>query len=379
VDSGIPREDVLVVNFEDPSFPDMDLGFLTEIYEAYEEIMKPKGKPYLFLDEIQEVAGWEKFVRTLNETKKARLVITGSSSKLMAEELATILTGRQLTYEIFPLSFPEFLRFKGMEIGSEKDIYLNAGDIRKFLWEYLDKGGFPEVFFIEEDEIKRRVLQDYYETILNRDIIARYRVREIGKLKTLARYYLTNISSPVTHRKTGRFSGIPAETVRRFSEHIQTAKLIFFVSRFSFSLKEQDISPKKVYAIDVGLANAVGFRFRENFGRLMENVVAIELQRRKSENPLLEVFYYRDQMQHEVDFVIKEGLDVRQLIQVCYDVDDFNVKERELRVLLKASRELDCGDLLVITWDYEAEEEVSWRGIMRRVKFVPLWRWLLIA
>ncbi len=377
ISTGTPREDILIVNFEEPEFSDVDLKLLIKIYEAYREIIKPEGRPHLLLDEIQEVDKWEKFVRTLNETKEAHVLITGSSSKLMSEELATILTGRQLTYEIFPLSFSEFLRFMDIKIEEDRDIYLNAGEIKKIIYDYIENGGFPEVFFIKDEELKRKILLDYYETIITRDIIQRYRIREIGKLKSLARYYLTNISSPVTYRKIGRFLDIPTETVSRFSEYIKTARLMYFISRFSYSLKEQDRSPKKVYSIDTGLTNAVGFRFRDNYGRLMENAVAIELLRRKNTNSFIEIYYWKDYQQHEVDFVLKEGLEVKQLIQVCYNMENHSTKQREIRSLIKAGEKLRCKNLRVITWDYEAEEKVKWRGREEMIKFVPLWKWLL--
>ncbi len=378
ISKGVPREDILIVNFEEPHFSDADLNILLKIYEAYMEIIKPAGKPYIFLDEIQEVKKWERFVRTLNETKEAHVVITGSSSKLMSEELASILTGRQMTYEIFPLSFLEYLRFMNINIKEEKDIYLNASKIKRAIYDYIENGGFPEIFFIKENDLKRKILLDYYDTIINRDIIHRYRVREIEKLRNLAKYYLTNISTLITYRKAGNSLEIPVETVSRFSEYLKTTKLIYLITRFSFSVKEQSRGPKKIYSIDTGLSNAVGFRFRENYSKLMENAVAIELLRRNSRNPFLEIYYWKDYQQHEVDFVVKEGFEIKELIQVCYNIQDFETKKREIRSLIKASAEFNCKTLLVITWDYEAEEKVKWRGREAEVKFLPLWKWLLI-
>ena len=161
--------------------------------------------------------------------------------------------------------------------------------------------------------------------------------------------------------------GIPVKTVERYSKYIESSRMILFVKRFSFSVKEQENSPRKVYSIDTGLSNTVGFRFLENYGRIIENLVAVELLRRGKE-----IFYYKSQDQKEVDFVVKEGLKVKELIQVCYDLD-VNTKEREVKALVKASKELGCNSLLVITWDHEAKEEFK----EKKIEFRPLWKWLL--
>lgn len=373
VESGIPKENILIVNFEEPKFEDADLKSLTKIYESFKEIIRPKGKPYIFLDEIQEVERWERFVRSINETREAYIIITGSSSKLMSKELSTVLTGRQLTYEIFPLSFMEFLKFKKVEIKTKRDIYLESENIKKYIYEYLEYGGFPEVTLADSEEIKRKIISNYFDTIINRDIVNRFKVRDTDKIRKLAKYYITNISSLITYRKISKFLGIPTETVSRFSSYMEIAKLIFFISKFSFSLKEQENSPRKVYSIDNAFFTTMGYRFMENMGKLMENLVAIELKRRESKNNLLKTFYWKNYQQKEVDFVIKEGLKVKKLIQVCYSIEDINTKERELKSLIEASDQLKCKDLLVITWDYEGEERFG----KKKIKFLPLWKWLL--
>lgn len=369
----VPKEDILIINFEEPRFEVTDLKLLIKIYEAYEDIIKPKGKPHIFLDEIQEVKRWEKFVRSLNETREAHIVITGSSAKLLSEELSTVLTGRQLTFEIFPLSFKEFLRFKNTIVETEKDILLNAENIRKNIHEYFESSSFPETVGINEEDMRKKLLFEYYDSIINRDIVKRFKIREIDKIKILAKYYLTNISSPVTYTKIGKFLKIPVESVSRFSEYLQISKLIFFVPRFSFSIKERENSPRKVYCIDNGIAMSLGFRFMENRWKYLENLVAVELKRRQSKNPDMELFYWKDYGGKEVDFVLKEGKKVRQLIQVCYDIKDIGTKERELTPLIKAGQELRCTNLLVITWDFEGSEKVKGSTI----KYAPLWKWLL--
>jgi predicted AAA+ superfamily ATPase len=218
-----------------------------------------------------------------------------------------------------------------------------------------------------------RILRSYYEDILGRDVMQRFGVKKFDKLKALARFYLTNISSPISFRRVAGFVRLPTETVRRFSSYLEMANLVFFTKRFSWSVKEQENSPRKVYSIDVGLSNAVGFRFGENLGKLAENLVALELRRRQLQHPSMEFFYWKDRAQREVDFVIKEGLQVKGLIQVCWDPSEEETRKREVRGLLEAMDEFGLREGLILTEDFEGEEELNGRRIVYR----PVWNWLL--
>ncbi|MEW5760212.1 MAG: ATP-binding protein [Candidatus Thermoplasmatota archaeon] len=364
------RNNILIINFEEPEFEDTDINFLQRIYEAYMEIIKPKGKPFIFLDEIQNVKKWERFVRSLNERKSAFITVSGSSSKLLSEELATVLTGRQIYFEVFPLNFKEFLLFEKLEIKDKKAVLLNSQKIKTFFREYIEFGGFPEIALNKDSEFRVRTLRSYYEDIINRDIVQRFKVKKIDKLRALARFYLTNISSLISFTKISRFVQLPTETVRRFSSYLETSNLIFFIKRFSFSVKEQENSPRKVYSIDVGLPNAIGFRFSENLGKLTENIVAIELKRKQIEKNL-EIYYWKEN--YEVDFVVKDGLKVKELLQVCWDISSYETKEREVKSLLKAMKKFKLKEGLVITEDFEGNEKFNGRII----KFIPLWKWLI--
>ncbi len=372
IEEGIEKERILIINFEDPDFEHADLNFLQKIYEAYLEIIKPQGKPFIFLDEIQDVQKWEKFVRALNERKEAFIVITGSSSKLLSDELATVLAGRQVYFEIFPLDFKEFLKFKGIEIKDIKDYLLNAQKIKILLREYFKFGAFPEVVLTDNEEFKINILRSYFEDILIKDIIRRFKIKEIEKLRGLVRYYLTNISSCITFNSISKFLNLPVETVSRYTSFIEISKSLFFIKRFSFSIKEYEKAPRKVYSIDIGLSNVAGFRFTENPGRVMENLVAIELKRR-ADDKNLEIYYWKDYDEKEVDFVVKNELNVEQLIQVRYSLSDIKTKDGEINGLIRGSEKLKCDDLLVITEDYGGVENIK----NKRVIFKPLWKWLL--
>lgn len=363
-------KNTLIVNFEDERFYERNLVVLRQIYETYLEKIHPDKKPFIFLDEVQEIEGWERFVRGLHERKETRLAVSGSSARLLSDEFATLLTGRHVMLAVHPLSFTEFLRFKGLDVKSEVEMLAKRVEIRRLLEEYLEFGGFPEVVLSSE---KRRILSGYFETVVTRDVAERFRIREREKLRVLAKYYLTNISSPTTFNSISRFLKLPLTTVERFSGYLEIANLIFFVKRFSYSLKEQEKSPRKVYSVDVGLSNAIGFRFAKNLWKIAENVVATSLKVWQSFNPEVEVYYWKDHLGREVDFIVKRELKSKQLIQVCWDVRELETKNRELRALVGAMKKLRVNKGTVVTGDYEGEEKV--RG--KKIYYIPLWKWLV--
>jgi len=370
ISNGINARDILIVNFEDRRFTDLSLEFLDRIFETYLEFVKPKSKPYIFLDEIHKVEKWEKWVRTFQELQKGKILISGSTANLLKSELANLLTGRHLDLIVFPLDFKEFLSFKNLEIRDLLDIINKKIEIKSFMREYCEFGGFPEVVLSVN---KKEILLSYFEDIITKDIVLRYKVKKVKELTNLARFYLTNISNLITYTSLENSLGITADTIEKFSRYMEESFLIFFVNRFSKKIKEVEKSPRKIYCIDVGLSNAVGLRFSENIGRIIENLVAITLKKQSLQDPNIEIFYWKDYQQHEVDFVVKEGLKIKQLIQVTYANNRDEIEKREIRALLKASELLKCEDLLIITWDYEDEIKVN----DKTIKCLPLWKWLL--
>jgi len=363
--------DTLIVNFEDERFQQRDLELLIDTYNTYLGKVKPKGKPFIFLDEIQNIPEWERFARGVHERTGTKIIVSGSSSKLLSAELATLLTGRHIMFFIYPLSFKEFLKFKNIAIVNEIEILAHRTKIKQMLDEYKEYGGFPEVV---QSHDKQRILLGYFETMIVRDVIERFNIREREKIRTIAKFYLTNISSPISFNKISGFLNIPLTTVERFSGHLETANVVFFLKKFSFSFKEQEKAQRKIYSADVGLSNTIGFRFSENPGKIMENIAAVELKRRQSFNPQIEIYYWKDYQQREVDFVVKKGLDVVQLIQICYDITSIGTKERETKSLIRAMKEFKLTEGLIITDDFESEEEI--KGF--KIKYVPMWKWLLL-
>lgn len=353
------------VNFEDERLG-MEAGELNKVLEALYSL---KGEvPLLVFDEIQNVPGWERFVARILPAKK--VVLTGSNARLMSRELATHLTGRHLDFVLYPFSFREFLAYRGVEV-REEDMYSTRGVslMKKYWEEYMEGGGFPPAL-----RLGRLFLLENFRDIVERDVVQRYRVRYPSKLRELARYLLSNPSSEVTYNRLKRiFSLGSANTVSDWVSFLESSYLLFKLERFSPKLKEAMLAPKKIFSIDTGLSKAVGFRVAENRGRLMENAVAVELLRRRDYwRREWEVFYWKDHRQREVDFVIKEGPRVKQLVQVCWEVTP-ETEKREIGSLHSAMEELGVKEGLVLTFEQEGEETVEGK----RIVYKPVWRWMM--
>jgi len=360
--NGEPRTSFLYVNFEEPRFADsLSLEFLQQVYDAYIEIVRPEGVPYVLLDEVQNVPNWERFARALHERKDAHVLVSGSTSRLLSRELGTLLTGRWVELKVFPLDFREFLQFDGLRLETKLDVLSQRVRIRQLLRDYLEFGGFPLVALKGE---KKEILRRYFDDIMVRDVAQRHRIRRVDRLNSLARYYLTNFSSCISYRRIAKFIGLSLDSVERFSSYLTDACMVSFVPKFAYSLKEQEVNPRKVYGIDPGLSNVVSFRFSDNIGRLYENLVFLYLMRKG-----MEVYYYRNK--GECDFVVKEGQDVTQVIQVSYRLDEN--RERELKGLLEAMDAFGLEQGSIITDDHDAREKVNGKMI----RFIPLWKWLL--
>jgi predicted AAA+ superfamily ATPase len=262
--------------------------------------------------------------------------------------------------------------FNGITVESEIEALSKRVEVKRLLDEYLEYGGFPEVA-LSDKKARKKMLLDYVEDIITKDVAERHKVKEKEKLRSLARYYLTNTSTKISFNKLKNLLSIPLRTVERFSYYLEESYLVLFLKRFSFKVREQDKSARKVYSIDVGLSNALGFKFSQDLGRIMENTVFLELIKKNSGNPDFEIYYWQNPQQQEVDFIVKYGRHVKQIIQVCRNIHDPDAKKRELRALLKASVELKCSNLLVITEDREGEEKTQ----QKKIKYIPLWKWLL--
>ncbi|MFA5859385.1 MAG: ATP-binding protein [Elusimicrobiota bacterium] len=320
----------------------------------------------LLLDEIQNLDKWELFVNRL-QRQGYNLIITGSNSKLLSKELATHLTGRHIPISILPFSFTEFLKIQGKE--------LTTTELKSMCDKYIIYGGYPEPWIKNVDF--KEYLSTLFNSIIYKDIVKRFNIRRVEALENLAVYLISNVAREFSYNTLAKVTSCKSvHTIEKYLGYLEESFLFFRINMFSYKLKEQLSANKKIYCIDNGYIHAKAFKLSPDYGKLYENVVAIELKRRELEGKS-QVFYWKNAQQEEVDFVVKQGTKAVQLIQVCYDTTARETKDREKRALLKASKELRCTDLLILTDNYTAEEEFKWYGKNCKIKYVPVWSWLL--
>jgi hypothetical protein len=371
----IKRENILYINFEDPRLVDITFKEIRDIIKLHWELYpeSTKEKLYIFFDEPQNIENWETAVRYLHD-EGFNIFLTGSSSRLLSREIATSLRGRTISYYFLPFSFREFLKSKGFSFDMARMTSREKSALLGLLDEYTEFGGFPEIVFAEDAETKAQIIREYFNLVVYRDIVERYKIRNTSLIKGLIKSVITSFSKEFSIHKeylTLKSKGVKVSknTLYAYASMLEDSVFAFFLPKFSYSARKREFSINKVYLCDVCFTKVA--EIARDKGRKMENVVFLELERRK--RALAELFYWKDYQQHEVDFVIKEGRKIKQLVQVTYVSDKGEMEKRELRSLVKASKELKCDDLLIITWDYEARERFKEKDI----NFVPLWKWLL--
>jgi len=379
VKAGVPRDNILYVNFEHERLRRLDANDLEDLLKVYYEMFEPSsGYPvYLLLDEIQLVRDWDKWVRRIHDAGRFRVYVTGSTSKLTSREIADALRGRSVDFPVFPFSFKEFLKAKGVSVSDAETLsYLvERGRVFRLLEEYLTFGGFPRVVLAEGVDEKRVLLRAHYEAIFYRDLVDRCKLDP----ELLDLVLSTLVSSAAGQFSVSKLFNVVKSlgfkcskaTLIKYVECARQAYLLLLSEIHSPSIRSRKQYPRKVYVVDNGIVTALCPEAKESFGKLMENTLAVELARRG-----YALRYWREYGKRdggEVDFVIVEGARAKQLIQVTYAREKPDVKARELKALTKASGELGAREALVVTWDYRGEEVLD--GL--RVKYVPLWLWLL--
>jgi len=371
------KEVSLYLDFEDSALLTVKYDEVQEIANLFTEITGKEPR-YIFLDEIQNLEKWETAVRTLlDRTPYNNIFVTGSSSKLLSREIATQLRGRSLTYVLLPFSFSEFLNAKNVE---RKNVFtqVEQARIKNYLRDYLELGGFPEV--VLKEDLREKILKEYFDTIFFRDFVERHELKSLGIARFVFSFVFQNFASEISVNKIVNFlksegKKFGKNTVYSYVEKLQDTQAVFFVNRISGKIYVKESWPRKAYVCDTGISTI--FRFSEDMGKLMENAVFLELKRKQNENPWLEIYYYRDYQQREVDFVLKRGLAVEQLIQVTYASDRAGIGKREAEALLKVSSEFKCKNLTIITWDYEGEFALTIENKHKQINCIPLWKWLI--
>lgn len=321
---------------------------LAEVYPGYE---------YLLLDEVQNLHSWDAWVAKLYR-RGVNLVITGSNANLLSSEMATLLTGRYLEIQILPFSMEETLNYRGAPINAE--LPDERARLALEMDDYLKKGGYPEI--VKNREIEQAYLSAMFDSIILKDVAQRHKIRKITELYDLADYLISNYSNPLSYNEIAKELSLGSvTTVKKFCGYLAEPYLFFYLPRCDNKLKEMKKAPRKVYVIDNGFIYTRSFELSSNNGRQLENMVFIELLRRGFDLKK-SLFYYRTSNDKEVDFVTRDGRKVTSLIQVSYDISKTKTRERELDALVKASEELKCDNLLLITWDQN--EEVNYKGKM---------------
>ncbi len=359
-------EELIYINFEDPLFiNDYSVDLLERIWNIYRININNDKKPYLFFDEIQYIPLWEKWIRKIRDLEQAYVFVTGSSSSLLSREYGTSLTGRHLSFRIFPLSFKEFIEFKDEKIPKKEfEIISKNIKFKSLFKKYLKTGGFPEAILTHNLEI----LKEYFEDILYRDIVIRHNIRDVNSLRRLALFLFSNISCIVSYNSLKKTFSLSLDTVRTYLSYLEESYLLFQVPLYSHSLKVQEYSPKKIYSIDIGLRNVVSFSFSPDMGKVYENLVFLELKRQNKD-----IFYWKNKKGKEVDFLIRKGITVQELIQVCYDLKNKKTWKREIESLIDGLKQFKLKKGTIITYDYDNEETIE----NKKIRFVPLWKWLL--
>src|SRR3989344_1263451 len=367
----ISKENLLYINFEDEKLLGAEANDLDKLLETFYELSTIENKQniYLFLDEIQNVKNWDNWVRRIYDTQKnIKLILTGSSSKLLSKEISTSLRGRSINIEIFPLSFKELLTWNKILYNLKTISYSKDKiEIKKKFYKFLAEGGYPA---IAKNNNKWDILQNYYESMIFKDVIERNNIKEIKKLRVLANLLFESITKEISYNnlmnklKSLGFN-ISKNTIIGYISYFEDAYLFFQNLKYEYSITKQLGSVKKIYCIDNGLLNAVSFKFSKDAGKLLENLVFIELKRRGNE-----IYYFRKN--NECDFLIKEKNKVIGAIQVTKKLDEENSK-REINGLLEAMKEYNLKEGLILTDEEEQEKIIEGK----KIKIIPVWKWLL--
>ncbi len=353
---------VLYINFEDEILKGFSLG---EIVSAYQQTAPIN---YLFIDEIQNCKAWVPYIRKSYDRKEIpQIWISGSNSSLIKNELATLLTGRNLTIHIYPLSFKEYLFFKSIEVAKLPFSPKKEALIKSSFKNYLEFGSFPAVTL--RHVLQKELLINYFDDFIYKDIGSRYDVNPV-KIRELGMFLASNSAKSFSYRGIASALGMHANTIVDYCSYFTEIFLFSELYKFDYSLKTQIGSEKKIYSIDTGLASAVSFRFSEDIGRMLENLVYNELRRRGEE-----IYFHKQN--YECDFLIKKQLTVLNAVQVTLDLGVPEVKKREIRGLLEAMKVHRITRGMILTMDEEGYEEFSVENETLKIDIIPVWKWLL--
>ena len=349
-------------NFDDERLANFKLDDFQKLQECFVELFGEQHTYYF--DEIQNIEGWERFVRRLYNAGN-KIVITGSNARMLSRELGTHLTGRYIQVEIYPFSFQEYLAMNEIPVNA-KTLYTTTGRatmVKSFV-KYMECGGFPK--FLQDGSVS--YLTSLYESIIYRDILTRNGLTNEKEMLELMFYLASNATKRVTYSSLGKVVGIQhPDTIKNYLEYIQQTYLIFQLFRYDPSVKKQMMSPKKIYFVDNAIIKRIGFNATENNGVFLENLVFIELKRRG-----WDVYYYADKK--ECDFIVRKGLHISDAYQVTLKMDSPQTREREIAGVREAMQAYSLSKGYILT--FEGKETINFDdGTI--VEVVPVWEWIL--
>lgn len=349
-------------NFDDERLIHFTVEDFQSLMEVFIELYGPQTTYYF--DEIQNIEGWERFVRRLYEQGN-KIFITGSNAKLLSQELGTHLTGRNIQLEVYPLSFKEIVRHEHPELLEKKAFSTtDTGLLLNIFSAYLTFGGIPEFFKFKKEEY----LKSLYEGILYRDIIARHHITNEKSLKELVYYFASNIGKEFSYSNLSKFLGLgSANTVSNYCTYLENCYLCFFLSRYSHSLQKQIQYNKKCYMIDPALIRITGFRVSQDKGRLLENIVFLHLKMQGDE-----IFFHKEQK--ECDFVVRRGTQIVRAIQVAWHLSNETIRQREIEGLMEAMKTYNLNTGWILTENDEEHLQIENYSI----QVMPIWKWLII-
>lgn len=352
-------------NFEDERLLNFSLSDFQTLYEVFIELFGVQ-KTFYF-DEIQNILGWESFIRRLYNAGN-KIYITGSNATLFSTELGTRLTGRYISLKIYPFSFYELVWHEGSELLNKKVFSTQQiGKIKKLFNDYYEYGGIPD--YVKNKQMD--YLHSLYESIIYRDIIARYKITSDKAIKALVFYLASHCSKEMSYSSLRKLLGLGSvTTISDYCSYLENSFLCFFVNRYHESIKVQIQSPKKIYFIDHALARTIGFHFSEDKGRVLENIVLIELKRKN-----YDIYYHNESK--ECDFILKQGAQIVGAIQVCQQLTEEKTKTREIEGLIEAMARYSLKKGYILTESEESTEVIKKDRQSYSIIVLPLWKWLL--
>ena len=347
-----PKQNILYLNLEHPYFNQFkdDVAYLLRVYDEFKRGIQPKEKIFVFLDEVQFFKDWQVFVKHLYEKKEAKIIVTGSNSKLLSSELATLLSGRSIAVHLYPYSFREFV------------LATKKGDVLA----YLEKGGFPEVAKLSRIEQIKLIIENYYKNILYQDVIPRFGIKNALAVENLSYYLLSNAAKLISYHTLAQIAKLDDKTIKQYLSHLEDANLLYLAANYDPSLKKQIGNKKKVYAVDFSFINFLGFSSSRNLGRLLENAVYLELRRKGGD------IYFYSTLSTECDFIVKSGHRIVQCIQVCASLREDATRNREISALLATLTYFKLDEGTIITEN--EHETVTVEG--KRIVVIPFAAWI---